>query len=144
MTGVDALAALPKTSSAELYSTAGPSGPHEPMCGRDLVEPSKAKGFPILEALPEYESELFSKEENIVERAGECQVAYEQIVRRYSFVGGEEEEYLICYGRSDVQYQWTYRKRRDVKAVNGLTRSVSQSCVMVLMKTKHTVLTLMA
>ena len=68
-----------------------------------MIEPSAIDGVPILEALPPYEAELYSREENVIETKGKTDIEYQAIVKRYSFVGGTQVEYIIYFGREDVQ-----------------------------------------
>ena len=85
LTGGSALAALCKTSPEDITdSSATTRGPHETIRGVDLVEPSQPRGFSILEQLPPYERELYSKEENVIERSGKCHAEYVEIVKRFS------------------------------------------------------------
>ena len=53
----------------------------------DLAEPSCSKGVNLFTATTEFEAEYYSREESSLDTSGKSDVEYQQIMKRYAFVG---------------------------------------------------------
>ena len=94
MTGVFALQFVSKVNLFDFYRGGEAEPFQEPLRGLDIVEYSSQYSCKASERLPDYETELFSKEESILESVEKFMHEYEALVKQCSLAWGELLEYL--------------------------------------------------
>ena len=60
----------------------------------------------MLDCLPEHDKRYYSEEENVVDWSGKPSHIYEELVERYVFVGGSEDEYVKYWHRKLLTNMW--------------------------------------
>ncbi|CAL1127775.1 unnamed protein product, partial [Cladocopium goreaui] len=124
LTGVQhsaAVASLLKQPMDELGYMKFSAVKQVPLEAEKIVEPKEKGHIDMLAALPPEDATFYACEENVVDRAGKCELFFKDAEVRFGFVGGSEAEYIKYLSREDVQHLWEWDLMSNIRAIAGVS-----------------------